>query len=145
MDFQEALPVKRDKSGGRVAADNPFTDVISKIALQVYPEGHAYAGKPVARSYRLVHENTDAVKKDRSRVNRQTADAGKKNTPPVTVRVDFQDDNKDVGVGKNRKTEYATIVTFWTTPPQKRPRKKKTDETSTPVTTEKTPTATAES
>lgn len=129
MDFQESAPVKRAKTGGKAAAVNPFTTVISEIALQVYPAEHKWAGLPVSRTYIEKHANAAAVKTDRNRISRQTSVAGGKNDPPVTVNLDFDDANTEVKKGKETVTEYATRVTFWTVKRQNRPRK----ATATPV------------
>lgn len=119
MDFEQTTPVKRAKSGGKTAAVNPFATAVAGIALKTYTEGE-HKGKPIALKYVERHKDEAAVKTDRNKIRRQTAEAAKNNTPRVTVYVDFTDNNTVV---KGKPTEYASTVTFWTVTRQERARK----------------------
>jgi hypothetical protein len=101
---------------GRTAEPNPFTEVIKAIALVKDKEG-----KPVAKSFTVTHEGTEEARKSAiAKVKRQTSEAGKKNTPAVTVYVS----GTPVQVkGKDSATD--TLITFWTVDRQSRPRKPK--------------------
>lgn len=139
MDFEQTAPVKRTKSGGKTAAENPFTKAVADIALKTYTEGE-HKGKPIALKYVERHKDEAAVKTDRNRIRRQTSDAGEKNDPQVTVNTDFQDANAVFKEKGKERTEYASLVTFWTIPRTKRASKKTTPAASGTTVTDVSPT-----
>jgi hypothetical protein len=113
FDFADAAPVKTT-GGGRKAADNPFTEVVSAIALKVDDKG-----KPLAKAFTLNHENTDEDrKKSIEKVKRQLSTAGEKNDPQVTVM-----SNATPVQVKGKDSATVTVITFWTVKRQIRPRK----------------------
>lgn len=113
FDFEDAAPVKRPFSGGRTAAENPFTDVIKAIALKVDENSDA-----IAKRFTVTHDAADLVKVDQARVDRQLKAAGKANDPRVTVRVSMVENTEErqLKPGEAKQTVYTTTFTFWTRP-----------------------------
>jgi len=114
MNFTDAAPIVRTRTGGRTAGPNPYTEIIDGIALQTYPKGHAYAGKPITKSFTLESATAEEAKKNVARVRRQLSDAGHDNNPPVTVRKIDETVESTKGAGKNAKTVFTSTITFWT-------------------------------
>lgn len=121
MEFIPVEPAVRTKSGGKQAAPNPYADAVKGIALKTNEK----TGKPLALAFPLPHADAESVVKDRARVERQLVNAGLALDPPVTVRRDFAEANVVTGTGKDKKTAYASMVTFWTIPKIDKPSVKK--------------------
>lgn len=126
MEFRDAEYIAPKGGPGKTAEPNPYTDIVSQIALKLNAKG-----KPVAKVATLTHENADARKTDIAKAKRQLSQAGEKNDPLVTVpSVDFPVKLPIKGKKFNPEDETTytlsdtqTEVTFWTVKRQTRPRK----------------------
>lgn len=136
-DFDD-FEVPESNVRGRVAAPNPFIDVIREIA------GKTVFGKPVAKSRVLDVPQPDASITDPearkaaldenrekvvSRARRHLTNAGNIVSPAVTVKVRDVDVKIESGKGKGTVDPTKVRVGFWTVTKQNRPRKPKVTET----------------
>jgi hypothetical protein len=119
MEFVDATYIAPAGGAGRTKEPNPYTKVIAEIALKVDPK----TDKPLAKGFLM--NDDDTLKANVSKAKRQLADAGKDNTPAVSVISKYV----PAVDGKGKPVAGKVLFSFWTGPQQKRPRKPKTAET----------------
>lgn len=133
MDFVDATYIAPAGGVGRAKEPNPYNDVIDAIALKrvdskgkVYsPDDEGYAKlKPLAKGFLMNDDET--LKATVSKAKRQLADAGKQNTPAVSI-------TSKTGPAldaKGKPVAGKVLFSFWTGPQQKRARQAEAVETA---------------
>lgn len=116
MEFTDAEYIPSAGGAGRTPEVNPYTDVITSIALKTDAKG-----KPVAKGLPLTYKDDAERKALIAKAKRQMGEVGHKLTPPVSV---IAPPAAIKQTGKNSLT-----LVFWTVPLISKPRKAETVET----------------